>query len=161
MKNIPIILFFSLLLSVFSVFIFVSYKYLTPKYPFILNNQILELQTKIDTQKSTLNKLESSIIETRDSLNSMYLLRTDILKEVEVLRAEQKGKIITYFIEIELNKNSDSVKFSIPVDREYYNQLEIGETLLNEFRGCSFLFEGSTGGWSIKTIRKWEIISDK
>ena len=150
-----------LFLFVFTIFL-IKYKNFEIKFvPINSNTKTLEFQNKIDSQKSTLNKLESSIIETKESLNSMCLLRTDYLKEVELLRAEKKGKIITYFIEIELNKNSDSVKFSIPVDREYYNQLEIGETLLNEFRECSFLIEGSTGGWETKVTRKWEVISDE
>jgi hypothetical protein len=153
-----------LFLFVFTIFL-IKYKNFEIKFvPINSNTKTLELQSKIDSQKSTLNKLESSIIETRDSLNSMCILRTDYLKEVELLRAEKKGKIITYFIEIEIRYKHTSlneVKMSIPVDREYYNQLEIGETLLNEFRGCSFLIEGSTGGWDVKVIRKWEIISDK
>ena len=96
-----------LFLFVFTIFL-TKYKNFEIKFvPINLNTKTLELQNKIDSQKTTLNKLESSIIETRDTLNSMYLLRTDYLKEVELLRAEKKGKIITYFIEIELNKNSE------------------------------------------------------
>jgi len=43
----------------------------------------------------------------------------------------------------------NDISIQIPVDKEYYDSVEIGETIADDFRMGSFVFKGSFGSWDI------------
>lgn len=50
----------------------------------------------------------------------------------------------------QLNK----IKFQVPVSEEYYNSVQIGDTISDEFRMGSFILYGSLGNWKIQIVDK-------
>lgn len=48
----------------------------------------------------------------------------------------------------------NAIELQIPVDKEYYDSLEVGDVLDDTFRMGSLLMEGSFGSWEITVIDK-------
>lgn len=48
----------------------------------------------------------------------------------------------------------NAIEFEIPVDKEYYNSVMIGEEIVDDFRVGSFLFNGSLGDWEMTVEHK-------
>lgn len=49
----------------------------------------------------------------------------------------------------------NAVEFNIVVDKRFYDDINVNDELLKEFRGGSFLTEGSIGNWKITVIDKF------
>ena len=56
-----------------------------------------------------------------------------------------------------LKDSMNDISISIPVDKEYYDSVEVGDTIADDFRVGSAIFKGSFGSWNItvedKTIQ--------
>lgn len=49
----------------------------------------------------------------------------------------------------------NAVKFKLPVDCQFYNEVNIGDDLLTEdFRTGSLLINGSVGDWNLEVVDK-------
>ena len=49
---------------------------------------------------------------------------------------------------------SNAIKLDIPVDRAFYDVVEVGTVLNNDFRAASFLLHGSAGNWKVSVADK-------
>lgn len=50
----------------------------------------------------------------------------------------------------------NAITIQIPVDKDYYNQINIGDTIADDFRMGSLVMSGSYGSWNI-TVQNKEI----
>jgi len=48
----------------------------------------------------------------------------------------------------------NAIEFEIPVDKEYYNSVSVGEEIVDDFRVGSFIFNGSLGDWEMTVEHK-------
>jgi len=48
----------------------------------------------------------------------------------------------------------NAIQMSIPVDKSFYDSVNVGTVLDNSFRGGSFIVNGSLGSWNIKVVKK-------
>ncbi len=53
-----------------------------------------------------------------------------------------------------IKDSMNAVKFTIPVDKTFYDSVTVGTPIVNKFRSGSFLMSGSFGDWKIKVISK-------
>lgn len=87
-----------------------------------------------------------------------------------VTKAESTNNIYNkkYIVELEISQLhytlslSEHVKdamnkftIEIPVDKDFYNSVSIGETLDSEFRVGSMLLRGSYGKWKVRVVNKY------
>lgn len=111
--------------------------------------------------------------------NSLALERENLLSEIEHLKAEkenvkseiaqtkeEKGtakyvvtfKIkqthITLDIGEHIKDSMNEITLEVPVDKEYYDMLSVGDVINDEFRMGSLIMRGSFGNWKITVENK-------
>ena len=118
-----------------------------------------------DLLESDLNKLkeEKTILlnDIQDLKNEKELLN----KQVVDIKIEQNTAkyIITiqigqdhpwYDLENNIKDSMNQIELTLPVSKDFYNSVDIGTILNNDFRTGSFIMSGSIGNWDIKVINK-------
>ena len=53
-----------------------------------------------------------------------------------------------------LKDAANTLKFEIPVDKDYYNSCYVGQEIADNFRIGSLLFKSSVGKWRVKVVNK-------
>ena len=48
----------------------------------------------------------------------------------------------------------NAIEIQIPVDKEYYDSVEVGQNIADEFRMGSFVFRGTFGNFKVSVIKK-------
>ena len=43
----------------------------------------------------------------------------------------------------------NAIEIEIPVDKEYYDNVDVGDTINNDFRVGSMVMKGSFGSWDV------------
>ena len=84
----------------------------------------------------------------------LLLIQHSSLAEKYVVTFELKQDHISLDPKVWVADSMNTVKFQLPVDKEYYDSVQIGERVLNKFRVGSLLFKGSFGNWNVKVVNK-------
>lgn len=56
-----------------------------------------------------------------------------------------------------LKDSMNKLTFEVPVDKDYYNKLSVGDTLTDSFRMGSLIMKGSIGKWKVKIVDKRKV----
>lgn len=119
-----------------------------------------KLNANIDKLKSEVTQLEGIVSElekTRDAVNNeiTYIkVENGTAKYVLTLNIKQ----VHYSLDLteHLKDSLNDISIQIPVDKEYYDSVDIGSVIDDSFRVGSAIFKGSFGGWKI-TVEDKEI----
>ena len=93
----------------------------------------------------------------RDQLNEEILntkIDNGLAKYVITFNIKQTH--FTLDIGEHLKDAMNDISIEIPVDKEYYDSVEIGDTIDDSFRVGSFIWKGSFGNWNV-TVESKEI----
>ena len=112
-----------------------------------LSQNISVLQSEISTLESEKLKLETEIKNTK--------IEKGIAKYVITFNIKQSH--LTLDISQHLKDEMNEATIQIPVDKEYYDSVEIGDVINDDFRMGSFIFKGSIGNWKI-TVKDKEVL---
>jgi hypothetical protein len=130
-----------------------------------------------ESSKDVKEDIESLIKERTELQNERaWLIKTNAIKESEIAFLDehleeshiyQSGRTPKYVLGIKLEQSHftlditehmkdamNAIEFEIPVDKEYYNSLSVGEEIVDDFRVGSFLFNGSLGDWKMTVEHK-------
>lgn len=112
-------------------------------------------------------KLSAEIIEKRAELLQLEKEVAALTREKNTLRCEildmkvESGTakyVITFNISqshftLDLSQHlkdaMNDISIQVPVDKEYYDSVKVGDTIDDSFRMGSFIFKGSFGNWKI------------
>ncbi len=105
-----------------------------------------------------------------------WLRETKLSKEGEIVVLDahlmeshiyQSGRTPKYVLGIRLEQSHftldltehakdamNAIDFEIPVDKDYYNSVSVGEEIVDDFRVGSFIFNGSLGDWEMTVEHK-------
>lgn len=103
-------------------------------------------------------KLESEIVQLeaeRDRLNEEILntkIDNGLAKYVITFNIKQTH--FTLDIGEHLKDAMNDISIEIPVDKEYYDSVEVGDTIDDSFRVGSFIWKGSFGNWKVTVESK-------
>lgn len=125
-----------------------------------LKEEIRKLKYERDTHQNILSNINSE-------LNSKSGILTSLTNEVNLLKATKEGKPIKYMLTFELGQShftldigthlkdaANTVQFSMAVDKEFYDSVNVNQDLVNSFREGSLLFKGSFGSWHVVVVDK-------
>lgn len=56
-----------------------------------------------------------------------------------------------------LKDSMNKVKFEVPVDKDFYDKVKVGDTINDSFRMGSFIMKGSIGKWKVKIVDKRKV----
>lgn len=104
----------------------------------------LELQKEISALESEKSALQYDIIDLKvEAGTAKYVLTINI-----------RQSHFTLDIGEHLKDSMNDISIQIPVDKEYFDSLYVGDTINNSFRMGSFIFKGSFGNWKITVADK-------
>ncbi len=110
----------------------------------LLKQEISELQAQKSDLQNEVFKLEDMTIEKKEENGTAKY----------VLTLEIKQSHFTLHISEHLKDSMNAIEIQIPVDKEYYDSVEVGQNIADEFRMGSFVFKGTFGNFKVSIIKK-------
>lgn len=114
-----------------------------------------------ESYRSEISELEQEIKELKNE-------RATLKEEVSDIKVENgTAKYVVTFnikqvhynlsIENHIKDSMNDISIQIPVDKEYYDSVEIGQIIDDSFRVGSFVMKGSFGSWRV-TVEDKEVM---
>lgn len=114
-----------------------------------INDESLELEK--ETLLSEIDQLE---IEKQDVKAEISQAKEENGTAKYVVTFKIKQSHITLDIKEHIKDNMNAIMLDVPVDKEYYDMLSIGDVIDDEFRMGSLIMHGSFGNWVITVENK-------
>ena len=116
-----------------------------------------------------ISKLKIDRISLRNSVDSLNNTKDEKTAQISVLNEKIKelgiyasGKTPKYILTLHLKQThfslsitkhikdaANAIDFELPVDKDFYNSVEIGTNIVDEFRTGSLILSGSFGDWEM------------
>ena len=110
------------------------------------NEEITKLESEITQLEAERDRLNEEILNTKiDNGLAKYVITFNI-----------KQTHFTLDIGEHLKDSMNDISIEIPVDKEYYDHVEVGDVIDDSFRMGSFIWKGSFGNWKV-TIESKDI----
>lgn len=126
-----------------------------------------DLKKSIADKQVILQDLESKIPTLKSDFENTSKLLASSKAELEEVKKEslycKTGKHKRFILNLELRQSRimpslkdymNKTNFELPVDEEFYNQVNIGSELVDDFRAGSLILSGSFSSWKVKVIGK-------
>ena len=111
-----------------------------------LNAEIDGLKAEISELKNQRDVLKSEIVDIKvENGTAKYVVTFNI-----------KQSHFTLDLSEHMKDEMNDISIQIPVDKEYYDSVEVGDTIADDFRMGSLVMKGSFGNWDI-TVEDKEI----
>ena len=112
----------------------------------ILNNDIMKLEAEVSSLKSEISDLKS---EKNSLINEITNIKIENGIAKYIVTFNIKHSHFTLDISQHIKDEMNDISIQIPVDKEYYDSIEIGDTIADDFRMGSFVLCGSFGNWDV------------
>ena len=112
-----------------------------------LNEDIKQLKYEISELDKEKETLEKKVVKTK--------IEKGVEKYVVTINIKQEHFILDF--ENNIKDEMNDISIQIPVDKEYYDSLEIGDVIDDSFRIGSLVMKGSFGKWEV-TVEDKEIM---
>lgn len=123
--------------------------------------------SKEDALSAEIIELENRASELEQEVSVLEEQKTALLSEIKDIKVENGvAKYIVTFnirqshftldISQHMKDAMNDISIQIPVDKEYFDSVEVGDTIADDFRVGSFIFKGSLGNWDV-TVEAKEI----
>lgn len=122
--------------------------------------------TKLKIERETVKNELQSLFVTVEQKNSEIASLKEKLKELKIYEA---GKTPKYILKLHLKQShislsitkhikdaANAIDFELPVDKDFYNSVDVGTSIVDDFRTGSLLLSGSFGDWEM-TVKEKEI----
>ena len=110
----------------------------------VTNEDVAKLESEIAQLEDERDQLNEEILNTKiDNGLAKYVITFNI-----------KQSHFTLDLGEHLKDAMNDISIEIPVDKEYYDSVEIGDTIDNSFRVGSFIWKGSFGNWKVTVESK-------
>lgn len=111
-----------------------------------LNAEIDNLKTEISELENQRDLLKTEISDTKvEKGTAKYVVTFNI-----------KQSHFTLDLSEHMKDEMNDISLQIPVDKEYYDNVKVGDTIADDFRMGSLIMKGSFGNWKI-TVESKEI----
>ena len=118
-----------------------------------LNANIAELESKKSQLESEVSELEAQKNALKEEIVDIKV-ENGTAKYVVTFKIKQKHYNLS--LEDALKDEMNAITIQIPVDKEYYDSVKVGDTIADDFRVGSLVLTGSYGSWNI-TVEDKEI----
>ena len=110
----------------------------------VTNEDVTKLESEITQLEAERDRLNEEILDTKiDNNLAKYVIAFNI-----------KQTYFTLDIGEHLKDAMNDISIEIPVDKEYYDSVEVGDTINDSFRVGSFIWKGSFGNWKVTVESK-------
>lgn len=112
-----------------------------------LNSDIIKLETRVVDLKSEIEDLKTE----KDALtNEITDVKIENGTAKYIVTFNIKQSHFTLDISQHLKDSLNDISIQIPVDKEYYDSVEVGDVVADDFRVGSLIFKGSFGNWDVR-----------
>ena len=110
----------------------------------VTNEDVAKMESEIAQLEAERDRLNEEILDTKiDNNLAKYVIAFNI-----------KQTHFTLDIGEHLKDAMNDISIEIPVDKEYYDSVEVGDTIDDSFRVGSFIWKGSFGNWKVTVESK-------
>ena len=123
--------------------------------------------TQLKSYRSELRRMNEMTADSLESRQKEAIRLDEKLKELHIY---ESGRTPQYILKIKLKQSHsifsdldehlkdamNAIVFEMPVDKDFYRQVSIGTSIVDEFRMGSFILSGSMGSWEM-TVENKEI----
>ena len=110
----------------------------------VTNEDVAKLESEIAQLEAERDRLNEEILDTKiDNNLAKYVIAFNI-----------KQTHFTLDIGEHLKDAMNDISIEIPVDKEYYDSVEVGDIIDDSFRVGSFIWKGSFGNWKVAVESK-------
>ena len=110
----------------------------------VTNEDVAKLESEIAQLEAERDLLNEEILNTKiDNGLAKYVITFNI-----------KQTHFTLDLGEHLKDTMNDISIEIPVDKEYYDSVEVGDTIDDSFRVGSFIWKGSFGNWKVTVESK-------
>ena len=110
----------------------------------VTNEDVAKLESEITQLEAERDRLNEEILDTKIDNNLAKYVITFNIKQTH----------FTLDIGEHLKDAMNDISIEIPVDKEYYDSVEVGDTIDDSFRVGSFIWKGSFGNWKVTVESK-------
>ena len=111
-----------------------------------LEDQKASLQNEVSALKAEVDALQNEVTDTKIENGTAKYIITFSLKQSH----------FSLDIGQHLKDAMNEITIQIPVDKEYYDSVRVGERIADDFRVGSLIMSGSFGNWNV-TVKNKEI----
>lgn len=111
------------------------------------------LEKTLNTRLSTLAKTRAEVHELREKLVELKMIDNG-KTPIYLITFELKQSHFSLDIGKHIKDATNKMKFPIAVSKEYYDNVKVGQEIVDKFRMGSMIMNGSFGDWKIKVINK-------
>ena len=110
----------------------------------VTNEDVVKLKDEIAQLETERDRLNEEILNTKiDNGLAKYVITFNI-----------KQSHFTLDLGEHLKDAMNDITIEIPVDKEYYDSVEVGDVIDDSFRMGSFIWKGSFGNWKVTVESK-------
>ena len=110
----------------------------------VTNEDIAKIESEIAQLEAERDQLNEEILNTKiDNGLAKYVITFNI-----------KQSHFTLDLGEHLKDAMNDISIEIPVDKEYYDSVEVGDVIDDSFRMGSFIWKGSFGNWKVTVESK-------
>lgn len=110
----------------------------------VTNEDVTKLEAEITQLEAERDRLNEEILNTKiDNGLAKYVITFNI-----------KQTHFTLDLGEHLKDTMNDISIEIPVDKEYYDSVEVGDVIDDSFRMGSFIWKGSFGNWKVTVESK-------
>ena len=110
----------------------------------VTNEDVAKLEFEIAQLEAERDRLNEEILNTKiDNGLAKYVIAFNI-----------KQTHFTLDLGEHLKDTMNDISIEIPVDKEYYDRVEVGDVIDDSFRMGSFIWKGSFGNWKVTVESK-------
>lgn len=118
-----------------------------------LNANIAELESKKSQLELEVSELEAQKNTLKEEIVDIKV-ENGTAKYIVTFKIKQKHYSLS--LEDALKDEMNAITIQVPVDKEYYDSIKVGDTIADDFRMGSLVLKGSYGSWNI-TVEDKEI----
>lgn len=115
-----------------------------------------------------IEQLERQKVQLENEVNALRIEKDALTQEVTDIKVENgtakyvltlslKQSHISLDISKHLKDAMNEITIQIPVDKEYFDSVRVGERIVDDFRVGSLIMSGSFGNWKV-TVKNKEIL---
>lgn len=119
----------------------------------VLDKQRTELQTDINKKNKEVTQLNTTITSKNEVLKEMDIY-LDGDTPLYILSLKLSQSHFTLDIGEHMKDAMNAIEFDMPVAKEFYDKVKIGDEILDDFRMGSFIMNGSFGDWEMEVKHK-------
>lgn len=119
-----------------------------------------------DNEDIIIEQKKQEIEELENEISNLESYKEDLSSNIDEIKRD--NELYTYVVEFKVRQShfsldiSEHIKdsmneltYEIPVSKEFYDSVEIGDNIEDSFRVGSFLMKGSFGSWNISISNKY------